>query len=256
MTKTYKVKLNSHSLEFLKKNNIYSHPEKTINALGEGQVIYFNDDINIEPYVGFYIGLKNFYSIGSFSYTTSDFNHLQLKIGRYCSISWNCKISGMRHPIEHISTSVAFYHKTHSFIDSFIHAERVEYGNFTDMGPQRGAPVIGHDVWIGQDVTINQGIRIGNGSVIASGSVVTRDVDDFQIVGGNPAREIKKRFDTQTIDLINESEWWNYKFTDFNSLPISKPQDFARLFLDRKKDIEPYNPKKINMLEIPGLEET
>lgn len=73
----------------------------------------------------------------------------------------------------------------------------------------KGAPVVGNDVWIGTDVTVMSGVRIGDGAVVAANSVVTRDVEPFSIVGGNPARHIKYRFDEPARTKLLELAWWN-----------------------------------------------
>lgn len=72
-----------------------------------------------------------------------------------------------------------------------------------------GGVTIGHDVWIGRDVTIMSGVTIGNGAVIAANSHVVKDVGDYEIVGGNPARLIKKRFDDDVIRELLALQWWN-----------------------------------------------
>ena len=68
---------------------------------------------------------------------------------------------------------------------------------------------IGHDVWIGAHSLIKGGVVIGDGAVIGMGSVVTHDVPPYTVVAGNPAREIKKRFDDDTADLLTELKWWD-----------------------------------------------
>lgn len=71
-----------------------------------------------------------------------------------------------------------------------------------------GDIVVGSDVWIGNDCTIMSGVTIGHGAVIAANSTVTKDVEPYTIVGGAPAREIKKRFDKKTIERLLDSKWW------------------------------------------------
>ena len=88
------------------------------------------------------------------------------------------------------------FHQAHSLID--VH------------GASKGRVVIGNGVWIGDNVTILSGVTLGDGAVIGAGSVVTKDVDAFSIVGGNPARKIKMRFSCDVIDLIRELEWWDW----------------------------------------------
>lgn len=79
-----------------------------------------------------------------------------------------------------------------------------------DAWPDKGDTVIGNDVWIGYGVLIMPGIHIGDGAIIASASVVTRDVEPYSIVGGNPASEIRKRFDDATIQELLRLQWWNW----------------------------------------------
>lgn len=72
--------------------------------------------------------------------------------------------------------------------------------------------MIGNDVWIGYEAVIMAGVHIGNGAIIASRAVVTKDVPPYTIVGGIPAKEIRKRFDTNTIALLQELQWWDWSF--------------------------------------------
>ena len=71
-----------------------------------------------------------------------------------------------------------------------------------------GDTVIGNDVWIGSEAIVMPGVTIGDGAVIGTRSLVTRDVEPYAIVGGNPARVIRKRFDEEQIALLLEMEWW------------------------------------------------
>lgn len=74
----------------------------------------------------------------------------------------------------------------------------------------KGDTVIGNDVWIGNSATIMQGIKIGDGAIIGTNALVTKDVEPYTIVGGNPAKPIRKRFDDHTIDFLLKLAWWDW----------------------------------------------
>lgn len=76
--------------------------------------------------------------------------------------------------------------------------------------PYKGDTVIGNDVWIGYNALIMPGVTIGNGAIISSCSVVTSDVHAYAVMGGNPAKVIKKRFTDETIATLEELAWWNW----------------------------------------------
>lgn len=76
--------------------------------------------------------------------------------------------------------------------------------------PIKGDTVVQNDVWIGYDSLIMPGIKIGNGAIIASRSVVVNDVEPYTIVGGNPAKLIRKRFNDELIPLLQEMKWWDW----------------------------------------------
>lgn len=76
--------------------------------------------------------------------------------------------------------------------------------------PFKGDTVIGNDVWIGQNVTIMPGVKIGDGAIIAANSIVTKNVEPYTIVGGNPCKLIKKRFSDEIIELLLELRWWDW----------------------------------------------
>lgn len=75
--------------------------------------------------------------------------------------------------------------------------------------PFKGDIVIGNDVWVGRESIIMPGVKIGDGAIIAAYSVVTKDVEPYSVVGGNPARFIKKRFNDELIELLLEFKWWD-----------------------------------------------
>ncbi|NES04541.1 MAG: CatB-related O-acetyltransferase [Okeania sp. SIO2F4] len=80
-----------------------------------------------------------------------------------------------------------------------------------DSWQDKGNTVIGNDVWIGYEATIMPGILVGNGAIIATKSVVTKNVEAYSIVGGNPAKEIRKRFGEEIIKELLEIKWWDWE---------------------------------------------
>lgn len=94
-----------------------------------------------------------------------------------------------------------------------------------------GDTVIGNDVWIGSEAIIMPGVTIGDGAVIGTRSLVTRDVEPYAIVGGNPARVIRKRFDEHLIAFLLEMEWWAWSDDQLrDAMPILTSGDVAALY--------------------------
>jgi serine acetyltransferase len=96
----------------------------------------------------------------------------------------------------------------------------------------RGNVVIGHDVWIGHGVTIMSGISIGNGTVIAAKSHVFKDVRPYGIVGGNPCKHIKMRFDQEVVDLLLKLEWWSLPVEQIKALQNTLCSSPEKVILD------------------------
>lgn len=117
------------------------------------------------------------------------------RIGRYCSFAAGVCIFNGNHPLNHLSLHPFFYNPKLGYVeDEKITRRWIE---------------IGHDVWVGRNALIMPSVKsIGNGAVIGAGAVVTKDVPDFAVVAGNPAKIIKYRFDSETINDINLSQWW------------------------------------------------
>ncbi len=129
--------------------------------------------------------------IGDYTYIGFNCIITQSVVGRYCSIANNVSIGIGEHKINRVSTSSLFYENPFETLT-------------------QGECIIGNDVWIGSNAVIRRGVKIGNGAIIGANSFVNKDVNDFEIVGGVPAKLIKKRFDENTIKLIKESNWWDF----------------------------------------------
>ncbi|MGW2364548.1 CatB-related O-acetyltransferase [Streptomyces sp. NPDC001667] len=127
----------------------------------------------------------------------------RLVIGKYCAIAAGTRflMAGAAHPTMGVSTfPFTMFGGTW--------AERT-LDLVTDM-PSRGDTVIGNDVWIGYQALIMPGVRIGDGAIIAAGSVVTADVEPYAVVGGNPARPIRRRYEDAEVEHLMRAAWWDW----------------------------------------------
>jgi virginiamycin A acetyltransferase len=129
-----------------------------------------------------------------------DFVGDRLVIGRFCSIAAETRfiMNGGNHATDWFSTF------PFPVFGNGWEAAAPEHW------PYRGDTVVGHDVWIGYGATFMPGVTIGNGAIIATKSVVTKDVEPFAIVGGNPAELIRYRFDEATRIALEEIAWWDW----------------------------------------------
>lgn len=122
----------------------------------------------------------------------------KLKIGRFCAIANGVIILlGGEHRTDWITT----------FPFNTIFSEA---STFKGHPKTKGDVIIGNDVWIGQDALILSGTTIGNGAVVAARSVITKDVEPYAIVGGNPAKLIRFRFSPSTISELEKIAWWDW----------------------------------------------
>ncbi|HIQ57953.1 MAG TPA: CatB-related O-acetyltransferase [Candidatus Merdivicinus intestinavium] len=127
----------------------------------------------------------------------------RLIIGKFCSIASGTKF--IMGPANHRISSVTTY-PFHVFGGAW---EENTPPHLSEL-PFKGDIVVGNDVWIGRESVILPGVKIGDGAIVAACSVVSRDVEPYQVVGGNPARPIKKRFDEELIALLLELRWWDF----------------------------------------------
>jgi len=147
--------------------------------------------------------------LGRGSYVGPDSRLPRCKIGRYCSIGPQVLLLAGTHPVdEKMSTHPCFYSLGKQA--GFTYAKEQQYDEFLFCRPDKKYYVeIGSDVWVGARSIIIGGVRIGHGAVVAAGSVVTKDVEDFEIVGGVPAKKIRFRFDEETRQNLQKERWWD-----------------------------------------------
>ena len=130
-------------------------------------------------------------------------NKDKLKIGKFCSIACGAKFlfTSANHKMRSLSTYP---------FPIFFEEWGLDVKNICDAWDNKGDIVIGNDVWIGYEAVILSGVTIGDGAIIGSRAVVTKDVEPYTIVGGVPAKSIRKRFDDKTILKLENIRWWNW----------------------------------------------
>lgn len=127
----------------------------------------------------------------------------KLIIGKFCSIACGTKFvfNCANHSLKSLSTYT---------FPLFYEEWELEKSNITTAWDNKGDIVIGNDVWIGYEAVIMAGVHIGDGAIIAARAVVTKDVPPYTIVGGTPAKEIRKRFDAEVIQQLLMLKWWDW----------------------------------------------
>ena len=146
----------------------------------------FEDVMNFEKNVKYYF----------------DFTGDKLIIGKFCMIASD--VTFIMNGANHLTDAITTYPFA-TFGNGWENA--MEGKNY----PSKGNIVVGNDVWIGYNATIMAGVTIGNGAIIGTNSVVTKDVEPYAIVGGNPAKLIKKRFSEDEIKDLLEIKWWDWE---------------------------------------------
>ena len=157
-----------------------------------------------------------------------DFNNDQLIIGNFCMIASDVKfiMNGANH-LTHTISSYPFSIFGNGWQEAMKGKEF----------PNKGNIVVGNDVWIGYNATIMAGVTIGDGAIIAANATVVKNVEPYTIVGGNPAKIIRKRFSEKHIKLLLEIQWWNWsieKITENVQLLTSTTVEDLKKFANKK----------------------
>lgn len=130
-------------------------------------------------------------------------NHDRLVIGKFCSIACGAKF--IFNSANHTLSSLSSYPFPIFFEEWGLNGKDV-----ASAWDNKGDIVIGNDVWIGYEAVLMPGVTVGDGAIIGARAVVTKDVPPYTIVGGVPAREIRKRFDEETIAKLLQLKWWDW----------------------------------------------
>ena len=185
-------------------------PEKQIYShTGDKQTIYLKNVItNKNIQVGDYTMYNDFVNDPTLFEKNNvlyhyEINHDRLIIGKFCSIACGARfiLNSANHTLKSLSTYP---------FPLFFEEWELDRKNVARSWDNKGDIVIGNDVWIGYEAIILSGVTIGDGAIIASRAVVTEDVPPYTIVGGVPAKAIRKRFSEQTISHLLKIKWWDW----------------------------------------------
>lgn len=167
-----------------------------------GKKVRFGSNIEIiNSTIGNYCGLADYCSvrdskIGDYS-SVGRFSKINnCEIGKFCSIGWDTTVGANNHDYTRLTTN------------AFPYAKRVI--GYEMKAPEKLKTILGNDVWIGANAVILPGIKIGDGAVIGAGSVVTKNVPEYEIWAGNPAKKIKNRFSKEVVCKLKTLQYWTW----------------------------------------------
>lgn len=168
------------------------------------------------------------------SILTNNTGYMIERIGAFCSFADGCSVVG-NHDLKGVST--------HSIFQGFdLEDVPVFHDIVKDIPLSRVINlercVIGNDVWLGRNVTICNGAKIGDGVIAAAGAVIVRDVPNYAIVGGIPARTIKYRYSEKQVELLNQIKWWEWP----DEKIVEHFQEFSDINIFLEKAVEYVKP--------------
>lgn len=192
-------------------------------------------------------------SLGAFTYAAGGSEIRNATVGRFCSIAANVAIGPAEHPIDWLSSHPFAYDGVRYFD---AHEDWRTFASRAARFRGNGRTTkVGNDVWIGRNVVVRQGVTVGDGAIIAAGSFVNHDVEPYTIVGGAPARTIRRRFSEELSTALVELTWWNWEIKpDVNGLDLTNPQatiEKLKTLIDSKV-VEPFRPTVHRVTKTPG----
>lgn len=147
----------------------------------------------------------------------------RLIIGKFCSIACGAKFlfTSGNHSLKSLATYT---------FPLFFDEWGLDAGNIRDAWDNKGDIIIGNDVWIGYEAIVMPGVKIGDGAIIGTRAVVTKDVPSYTIVGGIPAKPIRRRFSDAAIEKLEALRWWDWDYEKIKrSIPAIQSGDIAAL---------------------------
>lgn len=203
-------------------NSIY--PNENIKSVCFIKNVIKNPSIQVGEYTYYsdINGAENFEEHVTHHY---DFIGDKLTIGKFCAIAQGVEfiMNGANHRMNSVTT--------YPFNIMGNGWEKVT--PTLEAMPLKGDTVVGNDVWIGQNVTVMPGVHIGDGAIIAANSVLTKDIPPYHIVGGNPCKIIRKRFNDELIEYLLNLKWWDWSdekiFKNLELLCSSNLEEIKRI---------------------------
>jgi len=190
------------------------HQEITLNGGYIHPTVMIKENCNFIHLVHLSIKVEVHHScmIGKYTFINGySVLYTNVELGNYCTVARNCEIGVTSHPVNWLSSSSFQYSK-----EIFPILKEIEVKHIPFVSHEK--TVIGNDVWIGAKVCIVNGVKIGDGAIIAAGAIVTKDVEPYSIVGGVPAKLIRKRFSDEQITQLLELEWWQKNPDELNEI--------------------------------------
>ena len=179
-----------------------------LEAIGKNLIFLKNFINNPNIQVGDYTYYNDFHHPENFERDNVSFGYFaKLTIGKFCQIGQDTTfmLSDANHQMSGFSTFPFFVFGKHN-------KAAPDWGKYEPDLLNKGDNIVGNDVWFGQESMVMPGIQIGDGAIIAARAVVTKDVPPYTIVGGNPAKIIRKRFSDDVISQLLKIRWWNWDF--------------------------------------------
>lgn len=202
---------------------VYINPNKRIQSGKNVRIrencilsshIFFDDNVIINENCVFMGNIK----IGKFTVINKNTELIgNIEIGNYTSIARNVVLQGINHPMQYPSTSRPLYKE---LIKKELPKE------------SKGPIIVGNDVWIATKAIILSGVTIGDGAVVGAGAIVTKNVEPFSVVAGNPAKHIKWRFSKNVREQLQQLKWWEWDYID-----IIKKKKYFFTELEKYNDI-------------------